>query len=162
MDRRRRRRQRRHRRCSGEDEDHISGLPDELLHIILLHLGSACAAARTSVLSRRWRLVWAHLPELVFGNAGDDAPPPPASFVDAVDFALSAYAAPTVEAFVAVLPTAADDIPARRVAPWLRFAAEIAAYERFLKETNKLPKCETLNITLGSSHNCLAPDCCIS
>ena len=33
-------------------EDHISGLPDELLHTILVRLPSAAAAARTSVLSR--------------------------------------------------------------------------------------------------------------
>ncbi|CAL4987225.1 unnamed protein product [Urochloa decumbens] len=33
----------------------------------------------------------------------------------------------------------------------------IAAYERFLKETNKLPKCETVNITLESNHNGLTP-----
>ncbi|CAL4980437.1 unnamed protein product [Urochloa decumbens] len=125
--RRRRRRHRRHRRRSGED--HISGHPDELLHTILLHLGSARAAARTCVLSRRWRPVWVHLPELVFGNASHDAPPPtPTSFLDAVDSALSAYAAPTLEALVVVMPTAAShDVPAGRVAPWLRFAAERVA-----------------------------------
>ncbi|CAO2149389.1 unnamed protein product [Urochloa humidicola] len=134
--RRRRRRRRRHRRRSGED--HISGLPDELLHIILLRLGSARAAARTCVLSRRWRPVWAHLPELVFGNASHDAPPPaPASFLDAVDSALSAYAAPSLEAFVVVLPTGAGDgnslnVPAGRVASWLRFAAERVVGELFL------------------------------
>ncbi|CAL4980442.1 unnamed protein product [Urochloa decumbens] len=122
----RRHRRRRHRRRSGED--HISCLPDELLHSILLRLGSARAAARTSVLSRRWRLIWTHLPELVFGNASHDAPPPtPASFLDAVDSAISSYAAPNLEAFVVVLPAAGDNslnVPARRVTPWLRFAAE--------------------------------------
>ena len=46
----------------GGAEDLISGLPDELLHIILIRLPSAAAAARTSVLSRRWRGVWAHMP----------------------------------------------------------------------------------------------------
>ncbi|CAO2144545.1 unnamed protein product [Urochloa humidicola] len=89
------------RRCSGVD--HISGLPDELLHSILLRLGSARAAARTSVLSRRWSTVWAHLPELVFGNAD----PPPllplaSSFQDGVDGALAAYAAPTLEGLVVI------------------------------------------------------------
>ncbi|CAN6372582.1 unnamed protein product [Urochloa humidicola] len=125
--RRRRRRRRRHRRRSGED--HISGLPDELLHSILLRLGSARAAARTSVLSRRWRPIWAHLPELVFGNASHEAPPPPpqpaSSFLDGVDGALATYAAPTLESFVVVLPAAASaNVRARRVASWLRFAAE--------------------------------------
>ncbi|KAF0905149.1 hypothetical protein E2562_000945 [Oryza meyeriana var. granulata] len=50
------------------DEDYISGLPNELLHHILIRLLSTAAAARTSVLSRRWLRVWAHLPELVLGN----------------------------------------------------------------------------------------------
>ncbi|CAN6334734.1 unnamed protein product [Urochloa humidicola] len=51
----------RRRRSSGEDL--ISGLPDEVLHDILVRLGCARAAARTSVLSHRLRRVWAHMPE---------------------------------------------------------------------------------------------------
>ncbi|CAL4992294.1 unnamed protein product [Urochloa decumbens] len=134
MDQGRPRRRRRNRRRSGED--HISGLPDELLHVILLRLGSARAAARTSVLSRRWRLMWTHLPELVFGNASHDAPPPtPASFLNSVDSAVSACTAPTLEAFVVVLPAAGDNslnVPAGRVTPWLRFAAERVVGELIL------------------------------
>ncbi|RLM58642.1 hypothetical protein C2845_PM18G09760 [Panicum miliaceum] len=134
---------RRRRRRSGED--HISGLPDELLHSILLRLGSARAAARTCALSRRWRRVWAHLPELVFGSGSRDAPPlAPASFARgvggvarSVDGALAAYAADTtLEGLVIVLPTAAcdalDGVPAGRVARWLRFAAGRVAGELIL------------------------------
>ncbi|CAO2144546.1 unnamed protein product [Urochloa humidicola] len=131
--RRRCRRRRRHRRRSAED--HISGLPDELLHSILLRLSSTQAAARTSVLSRRWRPIWTHLPELIFGNASHDDPPPPlpvaSSFLDVVDGALAACAAPTLQAFVVVLPTGLN-IPAGRVAPWLRFASERVVGELIL------------------------------
>ncbi|TVU38500.1 hypothetical protein EJB05_11873, partial [Eragrostis curvula] len=42
-----------HRRLHAMDR--ISGLPDELLHSILVRLRSARAAARTSLLSHRWR-----------------------------------------------------------------------------------------------------------
>ncbi|GJN11453.1 hypothetical protein PR202_ga29648 [Eleusine coracana subsp. coracana] len=65
-------------------EDHISGLPDDLLHLILLRLGSTRVAARTSVLSRRWRRVWTHLPRLDLFNEE----PPPRLFLDYVDAAL--------------------------------------------------------------------------
>ncbi|XP_066320159.1 putative F-box/LRR-repeat protein At4g15060 [Miscanthus floridulus] len=60
----------------GGAEDHISRLPDELLHTILVRLPSAAAAARTSVLSRRWRGVWAHMPELVLCGSPAPATPP--------------------------------------------------------------------------------------
>ncbi|RLN34499.1 hypothetical protein C2845_PM03G07180 [Panicum miliaceum] len=46
--------------------DHISGLPDDLLLQILVRLRCDRAAAHTSLLSRRWRGLWRHLPELSF------------------------------------------------------------------------------------------------
>ncbi|CAL5034413.1 unnamed protein product [Urochloa decumbens] len=69
------------------DEDRLSALPDDVLVLILLGLGSTAGAVRTSVLSRRWRHLWAFLPDLRFYNAPDghrirkvllvpDPPPP--------------------------------------------------------------------------------------
>ena len=43
--------------------DRIISLSDDLLHGILLRLGSTPKAASTSVLSRRWHRVLADLPE---------------------------------------------------------------------------------------------------
>ncbi|CAL5005200.1 unnamed protein product [Urochloa decumbens] len=110
------------RRCSS-GEDRISGLPDELLHDILVRLRSTRAAARTSLLSRRWRHVWAHLPELVLNEGGPDAPPPPqrASFKKTVNAAIDACLAPTLERLSITLSPL---VPARRVTKWLRFASQ--------------------------------------
>ncbi|KAL6647321.1 hypothetical protein ACP70R_014758 [Stipagrostis hirtigluma subsp. patula] len=53
------------------EEDLLSALPDDVLLRILLRLPSADAAAQTSVLSRRWLFLWAHLPELSFPRPVD-------------------------------------------------------------------------------------------
>ncbi|RLN33795.1 hypothetical protein C2845_PM03G07160 [Panicum miliaceum] len=54
--------------CCGRDPggaDRISALHDDLLLQILAPLGSTHTAARTDLLSRRWRGLWTRLPELV-------------------------------------------------------------------------------------------------
>ncbi|CAL4980454.1 unnamed protein product [Urochloa decumbens] len=119
-----------------DGEDRISGLPDELLHAILARLGSPSSAVRTGVLSRRWRHLWAPQPELVLGGFPLDAPLPPppppplAAFLDAVDGALAACAAPTLELLYISPPPGVDygraggGVPAGRLEPWLRFASE--------------------------------------
>ncbi|CAN6199843.1 unnamed protein product [Urochloa humidicola] len=62
------------RRCPGGDRvDRISGLNDDLLIQVLVRLRCAGAAARTSVLARRWRDLWKHLPELFFRRIAPDA-----------------------------------------------------------------------------------------
>ncbi|XP_062188359.1 uncharacterized protein LOC133891642 isoform X2 [Phragmites australis] len=53
------------------EEDLISSLPDDVLLLVLLRLPSAAVAARTCVLSHRWRRLWAHLPELRFPHPTD-------------------------------------------------------------------------------------------
>ncbi|CAN6168368.1 unnamed protein product [Urochloa humidicola] len=71
------------RRVRRDGADRISSLPDDLLHVILLSLRDTAAAARTSVLSRRWRRVWAHVPGLSFhlarGGLPERASTPPRS-----------------------------------------------------------------------------------
>ncbi|CAN6168063.1 unnamed protein product [Urochloa humidicola] len=52
--------------ADGDGVDHISGLPDDLIHQILVRLRCARAAAHTSLLSRRWRGLWRYMPELFF------------------------------------------------------------------------------------------------
>ncbi|KAM0894644.1 hypothetical protein ACQ4PT_024338 [Festuca glaucescens] len=125
------------RRRRGGERDRISGLPDELLHFILRHLCSAPAAARTSALSHRWRRVWAHTLDLVFGddlNRGVEGGG--ASFLDAVDGALAAYSddrALHVESLKITVPCiCGENVTASRVASWLRFATQRLAGAFFL------------------------------
>ncbi|CAL4904833.1 unnamed protein product [Urochloa decumbens] len=56
--------------------DRISGLPDHLLEEILRRIRCARSAARTSLLSRRWRHgLWRDLPELSFRGIAAEALP---------------------------------------------------------------------------------------
>ncbi|RLM92030.1 hypothetical protein C2845_PM08G15760 [Panicum miliaceum] len=106
---------------AGDDDDRISGLPDDLLRRILLRLGSTRAAVRTSVLSRRWRRVWAHLPDLRLGTCDDH---PGATRLDTVDSALNAYDAPAVRRLDVAMHCHGLRVRACRVATWLRFASQ--------------------------------------
>ncbi|GJN11450.1 hypothetical protein PR202_ga29645 [Eleusine coracana subsp. coracana] len=108
----------------GEDS---SGLPDELLHGILVGLGSVRAAARTCVLSQRWRHVWKQLPELVLFCDRDHDELPTSSYTNSVDAVLAAYSAPVVELLWITPPNDYHRrirVPAGRVEPWLRFASQ--------------------------------------
>ncbi|XP_044427958.1 uncharacterized protein [Triticum aestivum] len=76
-----------HRRRSPQDADLISDLPDDVLLLVLVRLRCVRAAARTGLLSRRWRGLWTCLPDLTFRGV------PPAT----VELALASFAAsPTV------------------------------------------------------------------
>ncbi|CAL5091910.1 unnamed protein product [Urochloa decumbens] len=103
-------------RSSGAaGEDRLSALPDDVLVLILLRLRTL-EAARTSVLARRWRGVWALLPELqlpVF--------PEPRGFSDA----LAASTVPLRCLFVGGRRGA----PAASVSDWLPAAAPRVAGE---------------------------------
>uniref|UniRef100_K4A0W2 F-box/LRR-repeat protein 15/At3g58940/PEG3-like LRR domain-containing protein n=1 Tax=Setaria italica TaxID=4555 RepID=K4A0W2_SETIT len=137
----------------GAGEDRISGLPDHLLHRILLgHPDlSTFDAARTSVLSRQWRRVWADLPDLSFSYSGE-----PGSYArthDRIDTALDAYSAPAAKCLRISVPLSwTCRVPVNRVASWLRFASRRLAGElrlslRFGKRKNEeeelvIPLCE--------------------
>ena len=106
--------------------DRISNLPNDLLQGILLHLRSTPAAARTSALSRRWRRVWASLPDLVLA---DDVIHHRASFFDTVDEALAASLSVRLRALEIIVPYRCQNVPAVRVAAWLLFASRRLASE---------------------------------
>jgi hypothetical protein len=58
-------------RSHADGKDRISDLPKELCLEVLLRLGCAREAARTSVLSRPWRGLWTELRDLNFDDVGD-------------------------------------------------------------------------------------------
>uniref|UniRef100_A0A8R7TK74 F-box/LRR-repeat protein 15/At3g58940/PEG3-like LRR domain-containing protein n=1 Tax=Triticum urartu TaxID=4572 RepID=A0A8R7TK74_TRIUA len=94
----------------GASEDRLSALPDVVLIGILLKLCRTAYAARTSVLSRRWRHLWALLPDLDFTGDADHHRILPA---------LAAHQAPVLQGLGAFV----DDISADSVAAWLPIAA---------------------------------------
>uniref|UniRef100_A0A0E0LGY1 F-box domain-containing protein n=1 Tax=Oryza punctata TaxID=4537 RepID=A0A0E0LGY1_ORYPU len=128
---------RRRRQCEGvipTPTDSISALPDDLLHSILLSLGCARAAARTAVLSRRWRRFWATMPELHLRRSAWMTSL--TSAVPLVDGALAGYSAPTLRLLdidVSDIRIDAAGFRAAHVAPWLRFAAQCVAGEVFIR-----------------------------
>ncbi|TVU39269.1 hypothetical protein EJB05_12679, partial [Eragrostis curvula] len=61
------------RRCCEDKEDRISLLPDDLLLDVLVRLRCARAAARTRLLSRRWRGLWTHLPDFTFREVAPES-----------------------------------------------------------------------------------------
>lgn len=88
--------------------DRLSGLPDDVLVLILVLLDTAAGAARTSVLSHRWRRVWTLLPELRFPLRD------PLHIASALD---------AHEAALRYLLVCTFDAAAEPVAAWLRLAA---------------------------------------
>ncbi|XP_044432549.1 FBD-associated F-box protein At5g38590-like isoform X2 [Triticum aestivum] len=97
---------------AGGGEDRLSALPDDLLIHILLKLCDAPVAARTSILARRWRRVWALLPELDF---------PAATNPDGIRAALAAHDAPALgRLFVDAIE---GEAAPESVAAWLTIAA---------------------------------------
>uniref|UniRef100_A0A0E0LH26 F-box/LRR-repeat protein 15/At3g58940/PEG3-like LRR domain-containing protein n=1 Tax=Oryza punctata TaxID=4537 RepID=A0A0E0LH26_ORYPU len=99
-------------------EDRLSALPDDILVQMLLRVGAG-GAARTSVLSRRWRHLWYLLPELNFGPQAD---------AHSIRTALAAHESPSLHR----LAVRATDAGPRRMAEWLPVAARRLSGDLFL------------------------------
>jgi hypothetical protein len=93
----------------GGGEDRLSDLPDDVLIDILVLVDDAAEAARTSVLARRWRRLWALLPELSFNFIGHHR----------IDAALAAHQVPDLS----LLFVLTEDPYPEFVSEWLPAAA---------------------------------------
>ncbi|CAN1751739.1 F-box/FBD/LRR-repeat protein At1g78750 [Linum perenne] len=54
---------------NNDGRDRISELPDEIIHQVLRRISSPAKAARTAVLSRRWRSVWSCYPAVQYRHS---------------------------------------------------------------------------------------------
>uniref|UniRef100_A0ACD5U8S7 Uncharacterized protein n=1 Tax=Avena sativa TaxID=4498 RepID=A0ACD5U8S7_AVESA len=96
--------------AAASSEDRLSALPDDVVLHILRMLRDSPVAARTSVLSRRWRSLWALLPVVYF--SGYTAP-------HHVAAAFAAHEAPVFERLAVFV----KDAPADSLAAWLPVAS---------------------------------------
>ncbi|XP_047084133.1 uncharacterized protein LOC124695320 [Lolium rigidum] len=122
----------------GGGPDLISTLPDDLLLLVLARLECAAAAARTGVLSRRWRGLWARLSRIVLRDlpfyslepALARLPPPPA--ISLLEICLPEPSGPISEE---------DLADSAEVNSLLRAAAQIDPEEFFLVFPSGLVDC---------------------
>ncbi|KAE8792216.1 hypothetical protein D1007_33378 [Hordeum vulgare] len=139
-------RRRRLRSSSPTDEDGISALPDDLLLLVLARLRCTREAARTGVLSRRWRGLWTRLHEIVF----HDLPLP------SLEPALGRIDSPAVSLLEIRVPDAdgtkphADEYPGFN--SLLRAAARLAPEEFIFRTTLGLPDDRSVVVDLPCFH----------
>ncbi|KAL6626228.1 hypothetical protein ACP70R_029954 [Stipagrostis hirtigluma subsp. patula] len=120
------------RRGRGGGEDRISGLPTDLLLQILLRLRCARAAARTGLVSRRWRGLWALLPEIHLRGVSPGS-------LDAALAWLEAARAASAPPAVLHVEASGVGISYRLVASWLLRAARLAPGELKLSVAGSRP-----------------------
>ncbi|KAM3297912.1 hypothetical protein ACQJBY_039723 [Aegilops geniculata] len=107
----------------GGGPDLISALPDDLLLLVLARLPCTGAAARTGVLSRRWRDLWPHLRRIVFRDIPFDSIEP------ALDRVSPAVSLLEIHARASTRRWSTDRVETARVNSLLRAAARVEPEE---------------------------------
>ncbi|KAL6639334.1 hypothetical protein ACP70R_023064 [Stipagrostis hirtigluma subsp. patula] len=98
--------------------DRIGALPDDLLLEVLVRLRCARAAAHATLLARRWRGLWARLPELAFHGVAPDP-------LDAA-LARTPRASGPLSVLDITVPCHHSPVDSARVSSWLQAAAALA------------------------------------
>ncbi|CAL5425573.1 unnamed protein product [Camellia sinensis] len=136
----------------GDGEDRISSLPDSLIIYVLSFIPTKYAF-RTTVLSKRWKDLWAFVPNLDFDASMLDVPkqtPDVKSFMNFIDWVLFFHGLPCIRRFhlkcswgfdVSRLPTWISVLTARGVE---ELDVELITNQEVLILPQKLFSCRTL------------------
>ncbi|CAL5071708.1 unnamed protein product [Urochloa decumbens] len=159
----------------GDDDgsiDRISGLHDDLLIQVLVRLRCAGAAARTSVLARRWRGLWRHLPDLSLRGLPHEALEAALAQVALPKLSLLDIDVPSlhrhrfsVKGVASLLRTAGrlDPVELRILMAWVASSAELAVEfyspppQRNLQEMFQFPNFTVLELNLRTDGHAYGP-----
>ncbi|KAJ6842791.1 FBD-associated F-box protein-like isoform X1 [Iris pallida] len=144
--------------------DRVSSLPDDVLHVILSFFPDTDERARTSLLSRRFRHLWAHHPSVRLGRSDKliylrcsdpDSTPVIGRYQISVDRCLASLLSPVLQSLDLRL------FSSRRSFRWIRRAADLSVRDLRLSAAPELDLKVPISLFYCKSLVSLHLNCCL-